>query len=279
MNQGLADKNMNLHQSIHQRLGQMLSAPGGDTQEGLNNALRLLGKWRSILIQNTLIQQEGTSVLSGPLKGLKFLSQSAEGCHIAKLLGCYEQPLQPAISAAIQTRYEQIINVGCAEGYYAVGMARSMPHTRVYAYDINPTAQMTCAELAALNDVTDRIKIGSLCNHQTFKEHQSRGRCLVLCDIESAEADLLDPSRAPSLASMDLIVEVHECMKPGLVALLKSRFEATHAIEVIEDNGQRSLPDAPAWFNSLSHLDQLLAVWEWRTGPTPWMVLSSKGRA
>lgn len=270
---------MNLHQSIHQRLGEMLSAPGADTQEGLNNALRLLGKWRSVLIQNTLIQQEGTSVLSGPLKGLKFLSQSAEGCHIAKLLGCYEQPLQPAISAAMQTRYEQIINVGCAEGYYAVGMARSMPHTRVYAYDINPTAQKTCAELAAHNDVTDRIEIGSLCSHQTFKEHQDRGKCLVLCDIESAEADLLDPSRAPSLASMDLIVEVHECMKPGLVALLKSRFDATHAIELIEDNGQRSLSDAPAWFNSLSHLDQLLAVWEWRTGPTPWMVLSSKGKA
>lgn len=270
---------MNLHQSIHHRLGEMLSAPGGDTQEGLNNALRLLGKWRSVLIQNTLIQQEGTSVLSGPLKGLKFLSQSAEGCHIAKLLGCYEQPLQPAISAAMQTRYEQIINVGCAKGYYAVGMARSMPHTRVYAYDINPTAQKTCAELAALNDVTDRIEIGSLCSHQTFKEHQDRGKCLVLCDIESAEADLLDPSSAPSLASMDLIVEVHECMRPGLVALLKSRFEATHAIELIEDDGQRSLPDAPAWFNSLSHLDQLLAVWEWRTGPTPWMVLSSKGKA
>jgi hypothetical protein len=45
---------------------------------------------------------------------------------------------------------------------------------------------------------------------------------------------------------------------------------------VIEDNGQRQLPNAPTWFNNLAHLDQLLAVWEWRSGPTPWLVMKRK---
>lgn len=53
----------------------------------LNNALRLLSKWRSVLIQNTLVAQNGTAVMQGPLKGMSFLAKSSEGCHIAKLLG------------------------------------------------------------------------------------------------------------------------------------------------------------------------------------------------
>jgi hypothetical protein len=27
---------------------------------------------------------------------------------------------------------------------------------------------------------------------------------------------------------------------------------------------------------SLAHLDQLLATWEWRSGPTPWLVMKAK---
>jgi hypothetical protein len=32
----------------------------------------------------------------------------------------------------------------------------------------------------------------------------------------------------------------------------------------------------PWWLKDLSHLDQLLAVWEWRAGPTPWLVMTPK---
>ena len=75
---------------------------------------------------------------------------------------------------------------------------------------------------------------------------------------------------------MDLIVESHECLIPGITQRLIERFSATHAITVVEDNGQRQLQNAPAWFNNLAHLDQLLATWEWRSGPTPWLVMKAK---
>jgi hypothetical protein len=93
-----------------------------------------------VLIQNTVLQHQGVLVLQGPLKGLHFLEQSAEGCHVAKLLGCYEQPLQPYIQQAIDAGYPTILNIGCAEGYYAVGMARRMPDTTVFAHDLNEAA-------------------------------------------------------------------------------------------------------------------------------------------
>jgi hypothetical protein len=264
---------MALHSQVHQQLLAQIQA--GDSPGVLNNALRLLSKWRSVLIQNTLLQQQGTVVMQGPLQGLDFLPQSAEGCHIAKLLGCYEQPLQPFIEEAINAQYPIILNIGCAEGYYAVGMARRMPNTKDLAFDLNPTAQTTCAELATKNGVVDRVQVGALFKPEDFAADAGQ-RVLVLCDIEGAEGELLNPQAAPALAGMDMIMESHECLKPGITQALIERFKATHHITVVTDDGQRQLESPPAWFVNLAHLDQLLATWEWRSGPTPWLVMRAR---
>jgi len=75
---------------------------------------------------------------------------------------------------------------------------------------------------------------------------------------------------------MDIILESHECLIPGITQEIIRRFEATHDITLVQDNGQRQLANAPMWFNNLAHLDQLLATWEWRSGPTPWLVKKTK---
>ena len=49
---------------------------------------------------------------------------------------------------------------GCAEGYYAVGMARLAPEITVYAYDIEERARIACADLAQRNGVADRVIVG-----------------------------------------------------------------------------------------------------------------------
>lgn len=157
-------------------------------------------------------------------------------------------------------------------------MARRMPNTQVLAFDLNPKAQETCKALAEKNGVLDRIQIGALFRPEDFAAYANQ-KVLVLCDIEGAEKDLLDPAAAPALTGMDLIVESHECLIPGITQLLIGRFSATHDITVVEDNGQRQLPNAPAWFNNLAHLGQLLATWEWRYGPTQWLVMKAKGQA
>ena len=266
--------NPQVHQQLQLLLGQVANGSAAE-QAQLNNALRLLSKWRSVLIQNTLLQQQGTTVMQGPLQGLDFLRESAEGCHIAKLLGCYEQPLQPFIEAAIGASYPTILNIGCAEGYYAVGMARRMPHTRVLAHDLNPKAQQVCAELAQKNQVSDQVLVGGLFTPADFAAYAGQ-KVLLMCDIEGAERELLDPQASPALRGMDIIVESHECLISGITQLLIDRFKATHDITLVQDNGQRQLHKLPNWFNNLAHLDQLLATWEWRSGPTPWLVMMAK---
>ena len=32
----------------------------------------------------------------------------------------------------------------------------------------------------------------------------------------------------------------------------------------------------PGWLKELGHLDSLVAVWEWRASPTPWLVMKPK---
>ena len=116
---------MSIALTIKQQLIANVSVDSNDPNPTPDNSLRLLSKWRSVLIQNTLIEQEGTKVRQGSLAGLDFIEQSTEGCHVAKLLGCYEQPLQPYTQRSLSAQYTKIINIGCAEGYYAVGFAHA----------------------------------------------------------------------------------------------------------------------------------------------------------
>jgi hypothetical protein len=75
---------------------------------------------------------------------------------------------------------------------------------------------------------------------------------------------------------MDLIVESHECLRAGITSALVERSSASHHITVVQDDGQLQLQSPPQWFCNLALLDQLLATWAWRSGPTPWLVMRAK---
>jgi hypothetical protein len=266
---------MTLHENVRVQLLQSLQQPADNEIDQLNNAFRLLAKWRSILITNTIIASHETHVLQGPMQGLEYVANASEGCLAARLIGCYEQPLLPFVEEAINTDYINVVNIGCSDGYYAVGMARRMPKSKMWAYDINPAAQDACRELAQKNDVSERIEIGALFGPEDFAQFADE-KTLVMCDIEGAEQELLDPQLAPDLAGMDIIVESHECIIKGLTQTLIGRFSVTHKITLIQDKGQRQFEVLPKDYENWANLDQLVATWEWRSGPTPWMVMKSK---
>ena len=172
---------------------------------------------------------------------------------------------------AVRSGYEVVLNVGCAEGYYAVGLARRMPAVRVHAFDLDPRAREACAGLAEKAGVADRVDVRGEFRPDDVAACASR-RVLLLCDIEGAEKELLDPSAAPALRGVDLIVECHD----GAAKVLMDRFAPSHDVTAVVDDGLRRLEDAPAWFRQLAHLDQLLATWEWRGEATPWLVMTAR---
>src|SRR5262249_2338225 len=134
--------------------------PEGCDMPQLEDLLRALGKWRARVIANTYIHKHGTTVLGGPFAGMEYLAGTSEGALTPRLLGVYESELHPHLEAFAAADLDCVIDVGCAEGYYAVGLARMMPEVTVYAYDISEVARDACADLARRNGVQDRVVIG-----------------------------------------------------------------------------------------------------------------------
>lgn len=263
---------------LTQNVARLLAAAmdGPADPERLNTALRVLAKWRSQILLQTILKRDGTTVQSGPFAGMEYPFAATEGAGASRLLGCYEASLIPVIETIIARPYATVIDVGCAEGYYAVGLARRMPQAQIIARDANPAAVQICAKLAAANGVADRIRIGGLMTHSDFDVCADQPT-LVICDIEGGEADLLDPARATGLRHADILVETHDCITSGLSTLIHDRFCVTHDIKRLD----RTLnPDAlPDWMHGHNDLDRLLALWEWRSGPTPWLWMTRKDGA
>ena len=236
----------------------------------LESTLRVLAKWRAQVLGQTYVARQGTTIMGGLFAGMAYVAEPSEGSVISRLLGAYEAALQPHLRRIVEGGVEGVIDVGCAEGYYAVGLARAWPHLTVHAYDIDPVARAKCAELAEKNGVSDRVRIGEAFAPEDFQRFDGR-RMLVLIDTEGAEVDILDPACAPALAGMSIVVETHDAQRPGALATLRERFASTHQVQQV--NGVLTPVALPGWLTDLSELDQLLAQWEWRHRLTPWLVM------
>ena len=57
-------------QQVTQQLVDLLAPPASVAK--LTQASRLLAKWRTILLENTLVQKDGENVQSGPFKGMVY---------------------------------------------------------------------------------------------------------------------------------------------------------------------------------------------------------------
>src|ERR1700722_2566319 len=79
-------------------------------------------------------QQTSCRVRTGPFAGMRYGSVSVGSAYIPKLLGIYERELSSFIEAACLKRPDLIVDVGAAEGYYAVGLAVRNPTAKVIAF-------------------------------------------------------------------------------------------------------------------------------------------------
>src|SRR5207302_355482 len=87
----------------------------------------MLSRSRSHLLANTYIAKHGARILGGPFAGMEYVSAATEGALVPRLLGTYESELHPHLQAFAEAGLDCVVDVGCAEGYYAVGLARMMP--------------------------------------------------------------------------------------------------------------------------------------------------------
>ncbi len=267
------DLDLDYHERTLKSLADLLQRDGLSSMDKMRAALRICARHRAHLVGNTVVHYGGLAVRTGPFAGMTMPRQVAEGCFVPKLLGCYESELHPVIDRIVGRAYANLVNIGCAEGYYAVGLARLLPDSRVWAYDTDEKARERCALLASENGAAERITISGTFTPEDFAGFPA-GDTVVICDIEGGELDLLDPRQAPVLAGFDIQVELHNRIDaPGNQELI-ARFADTHEILEIQP-AERNI-DAYPELRDLEHLDQLLAFWEFRNGPNPWLFMTAR---
>jgi hypothetical protein len=209
-------------------------------------------------------------VASGPFAGAR-LDYEALPVHAApKYLGTYEQELHSTVERAIGLKPKVILNVGCAEGYYAVGFALRLPDTLVLAADADPKAVRAAQHNAALNNV--HVSGVGIIKSGQFASHLKVPGCLVVMDCEGAEFELLDPTRDPILQRSHILVEVHP--EFGTDSEIAKRFSKTHDIERIEPV-ERTLSDIPPQLITSMDFEAIVAVDE-RTGAKSWLFMTCR---
>lgn len=193
----------------------------------------------------------GNQVAVGPFKGMKYISDSVGSVFIPKILGTYELELAPLVEKLCQMSFDTVIDIGAAEGYYAVGMAKSLAGAKVVAYELNPQGRALMKRMAELNGVENRVIIRGLCEAASLADDLEQGKkTLMIMDIEGSEGVFLDPFIFPALEKTHILVELHDFAIEGVGSVISRRFSDTHNITEIAAK-ERTIQDFPL---PLAHL-------------------------
>jgi hypothetical protein len=231
--QHLHDISPNLYAHLYRLYRATLFAKHRKTRIDREIAKRLRARveYESKIVREYL--NDDWTVRHGPFAGMKYAPITSNSLLSPKVIGSYESPIHRWIIDAIDRNYETILNIGCAEGYYAVGFALKSKGSKVYAYDTDGLARENAAALAHLNGIADRVHIRDICTIDELNREVSN-RTLIFCDIEGGEFDLLRPDLTPGLSRADLIVETHDDSRQmnNVTETLVRRFLPSHRVEI-----------------------------------------------
>lgn len=214
--------------------------------------------------------------------GMRYLNTATFGPIAPKWLGSYEWEIQDLVNQCCDKEYENIINVGSAEGYYSVGFAWRRPKAHVLAFDINPFARREVIRLARMNAVANRVTVQSHFSCDQLDRFHG-GKNLLVVDIEGAEMELLNPINCPPLNGLDILVELHETSQLGaelkeIEKVLKERFGTTHSIRerLQTDRAEWGATHKDIWINRLSEEEISRATNEFRICQQTWLWLEAR---
>jgi precorrin-6B methylase 2 len=212
-------------------------------------------------------------VLHGPFKGMKYINRSTGSVILPKLIGTYEDELHNIFYSLKKNSYQRFIDIGAAEGYYAVGIKKYLlPDTcEAIAFEANLKGRRLIKKLAKCNGVED-IQVLGFCTLAELKKTLNDERTLLIVDIEGGEYDMLVPAQV-NFARCDILVEVHPINEEKKEITLINRFRDTHNITRIEQKAKQ-LPDIPQLRSFLKKYDNYL-INEFR-GEQSWLFLESK---
>ena len=226
---------------------------------------------RRIELIHVIRSRTGGKVYQGPFKGMTVLPKWSwgDGDVGGKLLGLYECELFPYIEEVINNKPDITLNIGCAEGFYGLGMAQRTGKLAVL-FDVAEQAIDIARENASVNNIHN-VQFLTDCTNENYSQYLSNHQNpFVFMDCEGAELDILDLDKIPELKKTTIMVECHDCNKPGLTKVLLDRFKQTHDIKIIQQGNKNPYMDITADF---SDWDKMLLSCEFRPSTMWWLYM------
>ncbi|MBT3468042.1 MAG: hypothetical protein HN467_01840 [Opitutae bacterium] len=242
---------------------------------GIRNLFRPLKTPIESIICGVIRLLSRDKVISGPFKGMAFRYQHQE---YAMLLGTWELELTRIWDLILAEDFPLMVDVGAAEGYYAVGMAMQKPKSRILAFEMEDCVRQNLNTMKNLNGTELEVRAKCELKDLTVLGKELEG-AFILMDVEGFETVLLDPKKIPSLHKSWILVELHDFYSEGCSSILRSRFEASHNIQLIEGQ-DRFIDDLPKAIGILRKLFSARRIVpfmdEGRPHPMSWYFMTPK---
>ncbi len=165
----------------------------------------------------------GGAIPRGPFAGMRYITDSVGSALVPKLLGIYERELNECIEQACTRQFPLIIDVGAAEGYYAVGLARRNPNARVIAFEMEEKGRATLRIMAELNGV--EVQNGEATKAES--RNLPKAEKLKIRSTQIANSQLSTLNSQPSTAAVPPPprIELHGKCEPDDLALILASAE------------------------------------------------------
>ena len=197
-------------------------------------------------VTNRAIKFINGKVALGPFKGMLYIDDAYVGFVCHKVTGTYEKEIQQVINDELLIEYDAIIDVGSAEGYYAVGMALFSKAHKVISYEGSDRGRELQKKLIKLNNVNEIIELKEYCDEHILTEEMLKyENIFLIIDVDGYELALLNNELNSKLNKATMIIECHNHCYENMETDLINRFKDTHIIKSIPVRKKADYNDYP----------------------------------
>ena len=222
-------------------------------------------------------EKNNFTVQNGVFKNLKINKNISwgRGDIASKIYGFYENKIQKKLK---ELKKPILIDIGAADGFFAIGCLHSKLSKYCYAFEQNETSRLALYKTAELNNVANQISIMGKVDNQVFlsllPDELDLSMAVILCDIEGEEYNFFSETILKKLQKCNLIIEIHTeetiSKEADLIKSAKKYFN----VNIILDNNKDM--SAVTTLHNLNDIDRNLISCEGRSYIGKWLHLIPK---
>ena len=231
-------------------------------------------------VLNKIILEHGHQVAYGTFKGMKLSKNTywSKNDIITHILGVYEKHVLKKIIEFSKKGNYPFIDIGAADGYFAIGMAFSEIFNKIYAFEIDERGRKSLNRNIGNNLCKDKVVVDIEANFETLKEIVDKNKsAVILIDIEGSEFDLLDNKLLRLLSNCYIVCELHPALSANGFEkqnMLINNAKAFFDVSIIQRESY--CPNKFSELNEFTDEERLIAFGEGRENNMNWLILEPK---